>query len=95
MSTLTKYVVLNVAMIFFHIIMFFAGVMGFGGAAGNEPKSEIFKALLFFAFIGASPNLVVLLISIIRKRKIKEHLTWSVFLRCWSWSRILLSLDRY
>lgn len=74
MSTFTKYIFLNVALIFFHIIMFFAGVMGFGGAAGNESRSEILKALLFFAFIGTSPNLLVLLIAFIKKKNLKAHL---------------------
>jgi hypothetical protein len=77
MKVFYKYLTINIFLIFFHVAMFFAGVMGFGGGTGNEPTSVLVEALLFFAFIGASPNLLVFLYSAVRKKSIKQNAIWA------------------
>lgn len=75
-----KYLMINILLLFFHVLMFFAGVMGFGGASGNEPLRVLLEALLVFAFTGASPNILIFFVAAIRKKNIKENAIWaSVF----------------
>lgn len=64
-------------MIFFHAMMYFIGVMGFGGRTGNESLVELVFNLLLFSLFGAAPNLVVFLISYIRKKDVKRNLLWA------------------
>ncbi|WP_246945094.1 hypothetical protein [Bacillus pinisoli] len=78
MSILKKYIFLNVLFIVFHVMMFFGGIMGFGSAPDYTPKIELLKGLLFFAFIGASPNLVILVLALIRGKQIRENMKWSL-----------------
>ena len=60
--------------------MLFISVMGIGGGTGNPSKSEMFKFILFFSCVGASPNLLVFLFSAIRRKRIRENALWaSVF----------------
>ncbi|HSO59014.1 MAG TPA: hypothetical protein VLQ66_12435 [Paenisporosarcina sp.] len=80
MKTFKKYLLINILLIFFHIMMYFGAVMGFGSATGRPPKIEIIKFLLVFSAIGASPNLLVFLFSAIRRKRIRENALWaSVF----------------
>jgi NADH:ubiquinone oxidoreductase subunit 6 (subunit J) len=73
LSTFKKFMIVNIALLPFHGMMFFGGIMGFGSAPDYTPKIELLKALITFAFIGAAPNLIVLAISLFQKDRIKEH----------------------
>lgn len=77
MQVFIKYLVINLLLIFFHVLMFFVGVMGFGGGTGNESRIVLLQALLMFSFFGASPNLFIFLVSLIRGRKVKENALWT------------------
>ena len=80
MKTFKKYLLINILLIVFHFMMYFAAVMGFGSATGLPPKIEIIIFLLVFSAIGASPNLLVFLFSAIRRKRIRENALWaSVF----------------
>lgn len=72
-----KYVIVNVVMIYWHGMMFFTGVMGFGSASGSPSKMVMIQALLLFSIIGASPNLFVFLHSLIKKKDVKENALWA------------------
>lgn len=78
MKTFIKYFLFNIALIFFHVFMYFISVMGIGGGTGLEPRNEVFITLLIVAAIGASPNMLVLLAAIFRKEKIAENALWTV-----------------
>ncbi|WP_342429552.1 hypothetical protein [Neobacillus sp. FSL H8-0543] len=77
MKTFYKYLIINIALIFYHVPMFFVGVMGFGGGSGSEPLSVLIETLLIFAFTGASPNLLVFLYSAFRKKNTKQNAIWA------------------
>ncbi|MFD1862022.1 hypothetical protein [Planococcus chinensis] len=61
MRTFLQYLIFNIALILFHVFMYFVSVMGIGGGTGQEPRNEVFISLLIVAAIGASPNLLLLL----------------------------------
>lgn len=77
MKTFLKYLLFNTALLFFHVFLYFISAMGIGGGTGLEPRNEVFITLLIVAAIGASPNILVLLVSILRKDKVAEHILWT------------------
>ncbi|MFC4321350.1 hypothetical protein [Litchfieldia salsa] len=77
MTVFKKYLLVNGILLFTHPLLFFAGIMGFGSAPDYTPKVELFKAMSALAFTGGCPNLMVFLISTIRKKNIIENLIWS------------------
>lgn len=78
MSVLKKYLLVNLALIFYHPMLYFAGIMGFGSAPVYTPDSELIKGIFALAFVGACPNLFVFLISAFRRKNIKENLIWFI-----------------
>lgn len=78
MKTFIKYLIFNIALIFFHIFMYFISAMGIGGGTGLEPRNEVFITLLIVAAIGASPNFLVLLVAVFKKDKIAENVLWAI-----------------
>ncbi|MGB5944831.1 hypothetical protein [Paenisporosarcina sp.] len=77
MKTFKKYLLINILLIVFHLMMLFIAVMGIGGGTGHPSKSEMIKFILFFSSVGASPNLLVFLFSAIRKKSIRENALWA------------------
>jgi hypothetical protein len=77
LSTIKKYMIVNIALLPFHGMVLFGGIMGFGSAPDYTPKLELLKALITFAFIGAAPNLIVLAISLFKKDRVKEHVVFT------------------
>jgi hypothetical protein len=76
MKTFKTYALVNVALIGLHASMFFVGVMGFGSAE-YASDWEILKGLAFFSLFGASPNLLVLTIALIKKKDVKENILFA------------------
>lgn len=77
MRTFLQYLIFNMALILFHVFMYFISAMGIGGGTGQEPRKEVLITLLIVAAIGASPNLLLLLIALFRKARILEHVLWT------------------
>ncbi|MGO1057738.1 hypothetical protein ACTL32_01275 [Planococcus sp. FY231025] len=77
MRTFLQYLIFNIALILFHVFMYFVSAMGIGGGAGQEPRNEVFISLLIVAAIGASPNLLLLINALLRKVHILENVLWT------------------
>ncbi|MDX1806290.1 MAG: hypothetical protein R3267_04655 [Paenisporosarcina sp.] len=78
METFKKYVLINILLIGFHILMYFTAAMGFGSASSNPPQMVVFQAILMMSVTGASPNLFIFLYSLFKKKNIVENALWAL-----------------
>jgi len=58
--------------------MFFIGTMGLGGMGRSAGTFEVIYNVSLIAITGALPNLFVLFLSLIFKKRRKENLVWSL-----------------
>ncbi len=80
MKVFKIYFFINLSMIFGHVILFVVTIMGLGSENLNAPRSEAVDILMFMAILGASPNMILFIASVIRKKQIKGNALWaSVF----------------
>ena len=78
METFKKYLLSNILLIGFHILMYFTAVMGFGSGSHNPPQIVVFQAILMMSVVGASPNLFIFLYSAFKKKNIVENSLWAL-----------------
>jgi len=71
------YFLINISMILLHIILYVITVMGLGSGNEDAPRSEIVNILVFMAALGASPNLLLFLIGLLRRKQVKENTLWA------------------
>lgn len=77
MKVFKIYFLINISMILGHIALYLVTVMGLGSGNLDAPRSEIVDILVFMALLGASPNVILFLASLIRKKQIKENALWA------------------
>jgi hypothetical protein len=78
LETFKKYLLSNILLIGFHILMYFTAVMGFGSGSPNPPQIVVFQAILMMSVVGASPNLFIFLYSAFKKKNIVENALWAL-----------------
>jgi hypothetical protein len=71
------YLGINIALIFYHAIMYFVGAMGLGGRTGTESAGELTYNILLFALFGAAPNLIIFIIAFFLKKSVKQNAIWA------------------
>lgn len=77
MNVFKIYFLINISMILLHIILYVVTVMGLGSGNEDAPRSEIVNILMFMAALGASPNLLLFLVSLLRRKQVKENALWA------------------
>lgn len=77
MKVFKIYFVLNIGMMVGHIALYLVTVMGLGSGNLDAQRSEIVDILVFMALLGASPNVILFLASLLRKKQIKENALWA------------------
>lgn len=78
MKVFKIYFFINLSMIFGHIALYVVTIMGLGSGNLNAPRSEVVNILIFMAVLGASPNVILFLASLIRKKQIKDSALWAI-----------------
>lgn len=77
MNVFKIYFLINISMILLHIILYVVTVMGLGSGNEDALRSEIVNILVFMAVLGASPNLLLFLISLLRRKQVKGNALWA------------------
>ncbi|MGK7376360.1 hypothetical protein ACSFXN_00880 [Planococcus sp. 1R117A] len=77
MKVFKIYFLVNSSMILGHIALYLVSVMGLGSGNADAPRSEVINILLFMAALGASPNLLLFLAGLIKRKQVKENALWA------------------
>lgn len=77
MNVFKIYLLFNIGLIAVHVLLYVVTVMGLGSGSEDAPRSEVVNILVFMAILGASPNLLLFLISLLRRKQVKENALWA------------------
>lgn len=77
MNVFKIYLLFNMGLIGVHVLLYVVTVMGLGSGNEGAQRSEVVNILMFMAALGASPNLLLFLVSLLRKKQVKENALWA------------------
>jgi hypothetical protein len=77
MKVFFMYLGINIVLLFYHALMFFAGAMGLGGRTGTESTGVLFYHIFLFALFGAAPNFIVFILAFFMRKSVKQNAIWA------------------
>lgn len=82
MNVFRIYCLFNIGLIVVHILLYVVTVMGLGSGNEDAPRNEVVNILVFMAVLGASPNLLLFLNGLLRRKQVKENALWAAVFTC-------------